>query len=56
MVALLKHVDRFPFPLQPRRQKMMPEKVTDESATLELSKLTVTADINFAESRDVTVV
>lgn len=50
-------LDCFPFPLQPRRQETVrPENVTDESGTLELPKLTVTADINVVESRNVTVV
>nr|XP_046220249.1 organic solute transporter subunit alpha-like [Oncorhynchus gorbuscha] len=50
-------LDCFPFPLQPRRQETVrPENVTDESGTLELPKLTVTADINVVKSRNFTVV
>ncbi|KAJ8016376.1 hypothetical protein DPEC_G00006570 [Dallia pectoralis] len=47
-------LDCFPFYLQPRRQEM--EKETDENRTLELPKLTVTAQINCVGSGDVTVV
>lgn len=54
-------LDRFPFPQHPRRQGHGSEdkanvKSSEESPALELSKVTVTAQINYDEKPDVTVV
>lgn len=54
-------LDRFPFPLRPRHQEDVTEdkantKSTEESPALELSRVTVTAEINYDEKPDVTVV
>lgn len=54
-------LDRFPFPLHPRRQEDVTEdkannKSSGESPALELSKVIVTAEINYDEKTDVTVV
>ena len=54
-------LDRFPFPLHPRRQEDASEDKANSESTgdclaLELSKVTVTAEINYDEKPDVTVV
>lgn len=54
-------LDRFPFPQRPRHQENVTEdkanvKSTGECPALELSKVTVTAQINYDEKPDVTVV
>ncbi|XP_067096677.1 organic solute transporter subunit alpha [Osmerus mordax] len=54
-------LDRFSFPLQPRSQDLalserFNPKVFEENKTLNLAKVTVTADVNYDASKDVTVV